>query len=532
MENPKIENLNVFSSYYNSFFKSFMGHSPSWYKNLVLITLLLNPILLLIFGNFITGWIILLEFIATLALALKCYPLLPGGLLAMEVTFMGMVKPSLILTEINNNLEVILLLIFMVAGIFFMKDFLSWLFTKILFITKSKAILALLFCFAGAFLSAWLDALTVTAVMIAVCLSFYKIYTETSYEERVSGEMNENERKSISKKDLEEFDGFLRNLLMHGAVGTALGGVSTIVGEPQNLLIGSLMNWNFIDFFSMMAHASIPIMLIGLLTSVILEKTKFWGYGYQLPDRVRAVLKKHADIEEIKMTQEDRFKIIVQGLVAIWLIIGLAFHLAAVGLIGLSVIILLTSLTGKSEESQIGKAFEEALPFTALLAVFFAIVGMIQENNLFKPIIDMAFAETGVKQLYSFFFASAILSAISDNVFVATIYIVEAVKAYHANIIDLHQLNWLAIAINVGTNIPSIATPNGQAAFLFLLTSKIASRIRLSYLTMIKLALPYTIILTITATIVLTIDWFPHREPNKLPINPNSPTHSTNIGNH
>ena len=28
---------------------------------------------------------------------------------------------------------------------------------------------------------------------------------------------------------------------MHGAVGTVLGGVCTIVGEPQNLLIGDKM---------------------------------------------------------------------------------------------------------------------------------------------------------------------------------------------------------------------------------------------------------------------------------------------------
>ena len=36
---------------------------------------------------------------------------------------------------------------------------------------------------------------------------------------------------------------------MHGAVGTALGGVCTIVGEPQNLLIASIAEWDFIEFF-------------------------------------------------------------------------------------------------------------------------------------------------------------------------------------------------------------------------------------------------------------------------------------------
>ena len=38
------------------------------------------------------------------------------------------------------------------------------------------------------------------------------------------------------QEELEKFRRFLRNLLMHAAIGTALGGVCTTVGEPQNLL--------------------------------------------------------------------------------------------------------------------------------------------------------------------------------------------------------------------------------------------------------------------------------------------------------
>ena len=59
----------------------------------------------------------------------------------------------------------------------------------------------------------------------------------------------------------------------------------------------------------------------------------------------------------------------------------------------------------------------------------------------------------------------------------------------------------LAVAINTGTNLPSVATPNGQAAFLFLLTSSIAPLIRLSYGRMVIMAFPYTIVLTIVGMI-------------------------------
>ena len=89
------------------------------------------------------------------------------------------------------------------------------------------------------------------------------------------------------------------------------------------------------------------------------------------------------------------------------------------------------------------------------------------------------------------------LSAISDNVFVATIYINDVKAALDSGLITRQEFDNLAVAINTGTNIPSVATPNGQAAFLFLLTSSLAPLINLSYLRMVMMALPYTIVLSI-----------------------------------
>ncbi len=55
----------------------------------------------------------------------------------------------------------------------------------------------------------------------------------------------------------------------------------------------------------------------------------------------------------------------------------------------------------------------------------------------------------------------------------------------------------LAVAINTGTNLPSVAAPNGQAAFLFLLTSALAPLVHLSYGHMVWMALPYTVVFTL-----------------------------------
>jgi len=242
------------------------------------------------------------------------------------------------------------------------------------------------------------------------------------------------------------------------------------------------------------------------VTCFMLEKTRRFGYGARLPENVRTILVDYAVTQSARKSKNDRAALLVQALVGLFLIAALALHLAEVGLIGLTVIILLTAFNGITEEHQIGKAFEEALPFTALLVVFFAIVSVIHEQHLFQPIITYALSLDLESQPAIFFIANGILSAISDNVFVATVYINEIVAALNAGEISREHFNTLAVAINTGTNIPSVATPNGQAAFLFLLTSAIAPLIRLSYGTMVWMALPYTVLMTITGlTMVLIV---------------------------
>lgn len=210
---------------------------------------------------------------------------------------------------------------------------------------------------------------------------------------------------------------------------------------------------------------------------------------------MRRVLEEFAENEKARRTKSDQAALWIQAVAAVILVFGLAFHIAEVGLIGLLVIILITSFTGVIDEHQIGKAFQESLPFTSLLVVFFAVVAVIHEQHLFKSIIDYVLALPEGQQPGMFFIANGLLSMISDNVFVATVYISEVKQALDAGSISYDHFQTLAVAINTGTNLPSVATPNGQAAFLFLLTSAIAPLVRLSYGRMVVMALPYTIVM-------------------------------------
>ena len=347
----------------------FLGSSPDWYKNTIIAFLIFNPIALYALnylglnGAFFIGWFLLLEFIFTLALALKCYPLQPGGLLAIQALILGLTTPYTLLHEVEQNLEVILLLVFMVAGIYFMKNLMLSIFTKLLLRVHSKTKLSLLFCFVAAFLSAFLDALTVTAVLIAVGIGFYRIFhLANSGAEFSSANHNMLDDSTLShegREDLENFKSFLRDLIMHGVVGTALGGVCTIVGEPQNLLIANVAGWEFIEFAVKMAPVTIPVFIAGMITCFSIEKFRLFGFGTHLPLRIKNIFHQYNDYELSQRTDIMRLELIIEMVVGILLIFALAFHLAAVGIIGLGVIILLTSFKGITDEHDLGEALKK-----------------------------------------------------------------------------------------------------------------------------------------------------------------------------
>ncbi len=476
---------------------NFMGTASTWYKLFIIACLIINPVLFMI-SPFTAGWVLVGEFIFTLAMALECYPLQPGGLLAFEACVIGLCTMDGVKNEIIANIDVILLLMFMLGGIHFVRDFLLFIFTKILVKVRNGILISFLFCFVAGTLAAFVDALTVLAVIIAICMGLYSVYHAHICGDAATSRLSDDTFVQPQyKEDLEKFRAFLRALLMNAAVGTTIGGMATLVGQPQNLVVGQVAGWNFGEFLIRMSPVSIPVMVFGYGTCLIVEKFKLFGFGAEMPQSVYEVLAARDKMSSASMAMRDKLKLIVQALCCVWLVTALAFHFAAVGLIGLSIIVLATIFCGVTTEEEVGKAFTESMPFCALLCVFFCIVTIIAQQGLFSPFVHWVFSIPPSTQIPIFYLANGIISAVSDNVFVATIYIEQVHEAMLNGVITPEQFNDLAIAINAGTNLPSVATPNGQSAFLFLLTSAIAPLVRLPYLRMMWMALPYTIVLTI-----------------------------------
>ncbi len=516
-----------------AFLQNFLGNSPPWYKHTILGFLVLNPVVFAV-SPYTAGWVLLCEFLFTLVMSLRCYPLQPGGLLVIEAIAIGMATPLAVYEEVVRGFDVMLLLIFMVAGVYFLKDLLLFMVTKMVVKIRSKMLLTLSFISVTVVLSAFLDALTGIAIIITVAMGFYGVYHRVASGKHLDhadpqpghGEQAAHpapapsagdvdsvhailkatsfEWDLVQTEDLERFRAFLRSLVMHGAVATAMGGVMTLVGEPQNLLIGTLAGWNFQEFFVRMAPVSVPVVIAGLITCALLERFRLFGYGAELPESVRAVLVAFDQAESSRRNVRDTAALLVQAAVLVFLIAGLALHLTAVGIIGVTVIVLATSFLGIVDERRIGHAFQEALPFTALLVVFFAVVAVIHDQHLLSPIFNLVLALPRELQPSAVFIVNGVLSTVTENVFIATVFINELSDALKTGTIDRAQFDLLAVAVNTGTNVPSVSTPNGQAAFLFLLTSALAPLIRLSYVRMVIMALPYTVAMTATGFVAVT----------------------------
>ena len=350
-----------------AFGRNFLGHSPVWYKLSIVSFLLLNVVLRFAVGKKVCAWAVLLEFIFTLAMALHCYPLQSGGLIVVEAFMLGLASSHSMLHEVEANLNVLLLVAFMVAAIHFLKNMLLWIFTKLLLGVQSKAIMSMLLMLTTAIMSAFLDALSVAAVLVSVCTGILGVYfhvvadadlplenlhhetmafelvphapaplqhmvSETAVDDMLeslaeqaaaapavaagsdggggsgAGGVEDGEEAPpaglsadayiLHKDDIASFQSFLRSLLMHGCIGTALGGCATVVGEPQNLVIARYLEWDFVQFGAKMLPVSSIVLPLGLITCLILESSATFSYGVEMPPHVRKVLKQFAQVSE------------------------------------------------------------------------------------------------------------------------------------------------------------------------------------------------------------------------------------------
>ena len=241
--------------------------------------------------------------------------------------------------------------------------------------------------------------------------------------------------------------------LISEVIASNLGGTSTLIGDPPNIIIASRSGLSFNDFLLNLA----PIAALAIAVFIATLPLLFRGSFKVDPARVADVMALN-EREAIK----DRRLLIICGIVLAAVFTGFighaVFHIepSVVALLGAGTLVLLSR--SKPREFMPSVEWETLLFFTGL----FIMIGALAKTGVIDRLAGAAVEATGGDALTAtmmILFVSALLSGIVDNIpYVAAMSPI--VQELTANISDPHQsaaLWWaLAIGADFGGNLTAI----------------------------------------------------------------------------
>jgi Na+/H+ antiporter NhaD/arsenite permease-like protein len=229
------------------------------------------------------------------------------------------------------------------------------------------------------------------------------------------------------------------------ALASNIGGVSTLIGDPPNIIIGSRANLSFNDFLIHLA----PIAIIAFIAFVAVLPLLFRGtFGVHV-DRVAEVM----SLNEREAIQDLRLLVksgVVLVLVFATFVASSAIHVepSVVALIGAGVLV---TISGLEHVHYLASVEWETLLFFAGL---FILVGSLVKTGVIADLARLAGDVTGGDPLLAtmlILVVSAILSGLIDNIpYVTTMTPVVASLATTIPDPGHVQAMWWALAIGAG----------------------------------------------------------------------------------
>ena len=123
--------------------------------------------------------------------------------------------------------------------------------------------------------------------------------------------------------------------------------------------IATKAGWEFNEFFLRMAPVTIPVLICGLITCFFIERFNLATYGENLPESLRLKIIEDADAKALKRTNLQTLHLKIEAILGLCLIAALGLHLAPVGVIGLFLLVGLTSMKGIISEHYLGASNKE-----------------------------------------------------------------------------------------------------------------------------------------------------------------------------
>ncbi len=203
-----------------------------------------------------------------------------------------------------------------------------------------------------------------------------------------------------------------------------IGGTSTLIGDPPNIMIGSATGLTFNDF----AYHLTPVILV-IMAATLLPIYFIWGRHLQATSEDRQRVMQFNEYEAISNVRLLKYCLTVIGLVIGGFVFAKLLHLeaATVAMTGAALLLLLANF-GHDPEHQskhVLDAFNEVEWITIFFFVgLFIVVHGVDGTGLLKLLAEKMMALTGgnlTATAMVILWSSAILSAIIDNIpFVAT----------------------------------------------------------------------------------------------------------------
>jgi Na+/H+ antiporter NhaD/arsenite permease-like protein len=212
--------------------------------------------------------------------------------------------------------------------------------------------------------------------------------------------------------------------LLAEVLASNIGGTATLIGDPPNILIGSLAGLDFNAFVYNLAPIIVVVMIVQALMIHLL-----WGRQMRSTPAHEAHVMAMIPAEAIMDWTLLKQSLAVLGVVMIAFVLARPLHLepATIAMLGAAVLMLLDNWAHHSEKAaqNLHSTFSDVEWITIFFFIgLFIVVHGVDVSGLLKLLADRLVAATGndlANTGYAILWASAVLSSIVDNIpFVAT----------------------------------------------------------------------------------------------------------------
>lgn len=296
-------------------------------------------------------------------------------------------------------------------------------------------------------------------------------------------------------------------LLVSQIFASNIGGTATLIGDPPNILIGSMVGLNFNDFVLNLTPAIFGIQIVALGAFHLV-----WGRGLSATAEARAAVMAFRERDAIRDPLLLKQSLAVLGCVLVAFVLARALRLepATIALFGAAALMLLHCL-GRSHDEQtkfVARSFEEAEWITIFFFVgLFIVIRGVEVTGLLGICAERLLAATGghmTATAIAILWGSAVLSAVVDNIpFVATmIPLIKSMAPAFGGPEALMPLWW---ALSLGACLGGNGTLVGASANLTVAGIANRAGIRFSFMEYLKIAFPMMLLTVAIAHVYLTL---------------------------